>query len=109
MIDNIDKRILFELEKNARIPDTQLAKIVNKSKDTVRYRIKKLEEVGILIGYTTVIDYSKLGYSSVRVYFKFHNLSPEQQRKLEDTFLAHHRQSLLLRFIKIQTKTSVML
>jgi DNA-binding Lrp family transcriptional regulator len=27
-IDNIDKRILFELERNARIPDVKLAKIV---------------------------------------------------------------------------------
>ena len=41
-IDNIDKRILFELDKNSRIPDVQLAKRVGKSKEAVRYRIKKL-------------------------------------------------------------------
>ena len=63
-LDQIDKRILFELEKNARINDSALAKIVKKSKDSVRYRIKKLEEQKIITGYRTWIDYSKLGYRS---------------------------------------------
>ena len=30
-IEEIDKRMLFELERNARIPDVTLAKIVKKS------------------------------------------------------------------------------
>ena len=32
-LDEKDKRILFELERNARISDVELAKKINKSKD----------------------------------------------------------------------------
>ncbi len=80
-IDNIDKRILFELEKNARIPDVKLARIVGKSKDTVRYRIKKLEQEGIIQGWKTWIDLSKLGYRTATLYFNLVNL-PEKRRRL---------------------------
>lgn len=86
-LDSFDKRILFELDKNARITTTQIGKMIRKSKQFVDYRIKKLEEAGILKGYITVIDYSRLGYYSVRIYFKFRNISPEQQKQLEDELI----------------------
>lgn len=81
MVDNIDKRILFELEKNARIPDTQLAKKVRKSKDSVRYRIKKLEQEGIILNYKTWIDYSKLGFRTATIYLTIMNY-PEKKQEL---------------------------
>jgi len=80
-LDNTDKRILFELEKNARITDSALAKIVKKSKDSVRYRIKKLEEEKIITGYRTWIDYSKVGYRTSTIYLNLINL-PEKREKL---------------------------
>jgi len=86
-LDYFDRRTLFELDKNARISGTSIGKKIRKSKQFVDYRIKKLEENKILKGYITVIDYSKLGYLSVRVYFKFHNLTPEQQAKLENELI----------------------
>ena len=66
-LDYFDRRTLFELDKNARISGTSIGKKIRKSKQFVDYRIKKLEENKILKGYITVIDYSKLGYLSVRV------------------------------------------
>jgi Lrp/AsnC family leucine-responsive transcriptional regulator len=86
-LDSYDKRILFELDKNARISTTNLGKQIRKSKQFVDYRIKKLEEEKVIVGYTTVIDYSRLGYTSIRVYFKFHNISPEEQAKLEEELI----------------------
>jgi len=86
-IDAYDKRILFELDKDARISTTKISKLLRKSKQFVDYRIKKLESEKVLLGYTTVIDYSKLGYISMRVYFKFHNITPEQQKKLEEELI----------------------
>ena len=59
-LDNIDKRIIFELDKNARIADTKLAKIVGRSKESIRYRIKKLMDDKIILGFTTWIDPIKL-------------------------------------------------
>ena len=86
-LDSYDKRILFELDKNARLTATELGKIIRKAKQFVDYRIKKLEESRILKGYITVIDGSKLGYLSVRVYCKFHNITPEKQKELENELI----------------------
>jgi Lrp/AsnC family leucine-responsive transcriptional regulator len=82
MVDNIDKRILFELEKNARIADTQLAKIVKKSKDSVRYRIKKLEDEGIILNYKTWVDASKFGYRTSTIYLTTLNVSEKKEELL---------------------------
>ena len=83
-VDYFDRKILFELDRDARITTTKIGKKIRKYKQFVDYRIKKLEEEKVLNGYITVIDYSRLGYTSIRVYFKFHNISPEQQEKLEN-------------------------
>jgi len=76
-IDLIDKKILYELEKNARIPETKLAKLVNRSKESVRYRIKKLQEEKILLGFRTWFDPSKLGFTSAKIYLNLAN-NPER-------------------------------
>jgi len=86
-LDYYDKKILFELDKNARIATSDLAKEIRKSKQFVDYRIKKLEQERIISGYTTVIDYSKLAYTSIRVYLKFHNITPELQKELENELI----------------------
>lgn len=85
--DYFDRKILFELDKNARITSTAIGKKIRKSKQFVDYRVKRLEEGKVLPGYIAIIDYSKLGYLSIRVYFKFHNITPEKQLELENDLL----------------------
>ncbi|MDP3881728.1 MAG: winged helix-turn-helix transcriptional regulator [Nanoarchaeota archaeon] len=80
-IDEIDKKILFELEKNARIADVKLAKLVGKSKDAVRYRIKRLEEQKVINGYKTWIDLAKMGFRTSTLYLTLLNI-PEKKEKL---------------------------
>jgi DNA-binding Lrp family transcriptional regulator len=79
-LDKIDMRILFELDKNARIPDTRLAKLVRRSKESVRYRIKKLQEQGIIKGFTTWIDPTRLGFLGVKMYINLAN-KPEKKKE----------------------------
>lgn len=86
-LDSYDKRILFELDSNARISTSDLGKKIRKSKQFVDYRIKKLEEEKLINGYVSVIDYSKLGYVSIRIYLKFHNISPQEQKILENELI----------------------
>ena len=86
-IDIYDRKILFELDKNARLSATAIGKKIRKSKQFVDYRIKKLEKQKILSNYVTVIDYSKLGYQSIRIYFKLHNITTEQQEELENDLI----------------------
>ncbi len=70
-LDLKDKKILLELDKSARQSNAQIAKAVGLSKDAIGYRIKQLEEKGVLSGYRTLIDFSRLGYTLNRILFKF--------------------------------------
>ncbi len=82
-LDKADKRILFELDKNARIPETKLAKIIGKSKESVRYRINKLQNEGIITDFTIWIDPTKLGFNSVKIYLNLAN-KPENKKAFID-------------------------
>jgi DNA-binding Lrp family transcriptional regulator len=56
-----DYRILFELMKNARISDRQLAKMIGISQPTVSRKRASLEKE-LIEGYTAVPKWEKLGY-----------------------------------------------
>ncbi len=64
-MDEKDLIILDILSKNARTAYTNIAKILGISETAVRKRIKKLEEKGIIKGYTIRIDPEKVGYKIV--------------------------------------------
>jgi DNA-binding Lrp family transcriptional regulator len=91
-LDNTDKRILYELDLNARIPETQLAKRIRRSREAVRYRIRELTRKGIIKGYSLWINVSKLGYQGYKVYLKIGGSKEEQAaffdhiRSREDVF-----------------------
>ncbi len=60
-LDKIDKRILAELQRNARISNQELADKVGLSPSPCLRRVKHLEEAGLIKGYVTELVASKLG------------------------------------------------
>ena len=60
-LDKIDKHILFELQRNARISNIELAEKVNLSPTPCARRVKQLEESGIITDHITLLDSDKLG------------------------------------------------
>ena len=60
-IDNINKQILFILQKDARITFKEIAAELKRSETTIRDRIKAMERAGIIQGYTALIDKTALG------------------------------------------------
>ncbi len=77
MIDKIDRKILYELDLDARIPLTKLAKKIKINKDTLAYRIKRLEAENIILGYQTFVNHGKLGYFGTRINLQLQNTTPE--------------------------------
>ncbi|MBW2963913.1 Lrp/AsnC family transcriptional regulator, partial [Candidatus Woesearchaeota archaeon] len=61
MLDKKDLRILDELKADAKLTTGQIAKKLNIPVTTVHNRIKKLEKLGVVEGYTAKVDYKKLG------------------------------------------------
>ena len=63
MIDGIDKRILQQLDGNARMPLNEIARRIGLSSPSVSERLKRLEERGVIRGFTLDIDPEALGYT----------------------------------------------
>ena len=59
-IDNINKKIIYLLQKDARKTYKDIASELNRSETTIRDRIKAMENVGIIQGYTALIDKTAL-------------------------------------------------
>jgi DNA-binding Lrp family transcriptional regulator len=61
-LNETDKKILKNLLEDARFSSRQIAKNVGVSVGTVLSRIKKMEDVGLIKGYSVILDHEKLGY-----------------------------------------------
>lgn len=83
-LDITDKKILSELDKNARLPASVLAKRVHKSREAVKYRIQQLVKKGIIQNFITSINPNKLGYHMFKVYLKLENIPEEKERFFEE-------------------------
>jgi DNA-binding Lrp family transcriptional regulator len=61
-LNETDLKILQVLLEDARFSSRQIAKKVGVSVGTVLSRIKKMEDEGIIKGYSVIMDHEKLGY-----------------------------------------------
>lgn len=81
-LDKKDLQILSLLDWDCRMPITQIAKKIQLNKDVVRYRIKHLEEQGVVSGYYSLIDISKLGYLTFRGYLAFIDINEKIEEEI---------------------------
>lgn len=61
-LDPINRHILRLLQENARISNAQIARSVGVTSPAVAERIRKMEDAGVIKGYTTKISHYDLGY-----------------------------------------------
>lgn len=62
-LDKIDNRILAELQRNARLTNQELSERVGLSPTPCARRVRNLEKLGIIKGYSADIDETKLGFA----------------------------------------------
>lgn len=63
MLDDLDRRIVEILVEDARISLKELAQRVGLSSPSVSERLKRLEERGVIRGFTIEVDPAALGYA----------------------------------------------
>jgi len=85
-IDLKDRRILYELDYNSRESLTQIGKKVGLKKDVVSYRIKRMQEEGVIQCFYTVIDAYKLGYTFFRYYINYQYATPDIRNNIIEYF-----------------------
>jgi DNA-binding Lrp family transcriptional regulator len=62
-LDELDRYILHELQRDARETSSkEIAEAMDVSPSTVRKRIDRLEDNGVIAGYHADVDYGKAGY-----------------------------------------------
>ena len=86
-IDLKDRRILYHLDLDSRQSLTQIGKKVGLKKDVVSYRIKRLQNQGIIKNFYSVIDAYKLGYNVFRFYLDFQYVTPEIKNEIIGHFV----------------------
>ncbi|MFH1592949.1 MAG: AsnC family transcriptional regulator [Candidatus Woesearchaeota archaeon] len=79
-----DRKILAELNWDARISNTEIAKRAGLSKKSVEYRIKQLEKGRIIQSYYPIINFMKLGYVSKKMWFRLQYVNNKTKREMEE-------------------------
>ncbi|OBZ13211.1 MULTISPECIES: Lrp/AsnC family transcriptional regulator [Bacillales] len=70
-MDQIDSKILSLLHENARMPISEMSRMIAMSQPAVTERLRKLEEQGIITAYRAQFSPSKLGkHTTAFVLFK---------------------------------------
>jgi Lrp/AsnC family leucine-responsive transcriptional regulator len=81
-LDEKDKKIIEQLQLNARQNISEIAKKTNLPRDIVKYRIKRLEQNKLVRQYHAFINPALLGYPLyVYVGFSLLNINPEEENK----------------------------
>ena len=61
ILDSVDKKILSILKNNARNSVSNIAEEINLSIPATSDRIKKMEDMDIIVGYKTIVNPQKIG------------------------------------------------
>lgn len=84
-----DRKILYELDKNARQPASKIAKHVGLSVDGVNYRIKQLLKNKAIFKFMTILDTSKIGLTAYKVFYRFQNTTVQKEEEIINYLIAH--------------------
>ncbi len=80
MLDDLDRNIIALLDRNCRISTTDLSALLNRSRQTIEYRINRLEEQRIITEYTCSFNPTSVGYRLYKVYLRLRNLAGEKDK-----------------------------
>lgn len=84
-MDAIDRKIIRNLQQDARLTNQDLAERINLSPSPCLRRVRHLEENGVLSGYTAIVDQEKYGLPiNVFVNIRLEKQSGEVMKTFED-------------------------
>lgn len=88
--DIYERRILAELQINARLTNQELAERVSLSPSACWRRVKGLEEAGVIMRYTAILDPTKIGFGeTVFAQITLARHSEELTREFTEEICAH--------------------
>ena len=82
-INDIDLEIIKELTKNARQTSLELSKKINQTERIVRYRLQKLENKKIILGYRPFINTQLLGFKYYKLFIQLKDVTKQDLQKIK--------------------------
>jgi Lrp/AsnC family leucine-responsive transcriptional regulator len=94
-LDPTDWRLLEALQRDGRASYAELARTVSMSPSAVTERVRRLEEAGVITGYSAVIDHDRIGLpilAMVRLRYPTGNYRPfrDMLATTPEVLEAHH-------------------
>ena len=81
-IDLKDKKILYELDRDSRQSNKQIAKGVGLSEQVVGNRIRRFQDLGVIEYFFVKTNPSILGFMHIKIYLRLHNITKEKEEEL---------------------------
>ncbi|MBN1683573.1 Lrp/AsnC family transcriptional regulator [Candidatus Bathyarchaeota archaeon] len=67
-MEDVDKKILEELTKDARTSFRKIAKMIDKSPDTIINHYEKLKKIGLIRGSTIIVNPQRINYEGMAAF-----------------------------------------
>ena len=88
-LDVKDKKILYFLTQDSRMPLSKIAKSVMLSRDSVNYRIKRLQENGVILGLFPLLNYKHFGFHIFHVFIIFDEYNKKEYESILKDLNSH--------------------
>ncbi len=88
-LDVKDRKIIGQLYVDPLQSFSSIGKATGLSKESVHYRIRRLEEKKFLLGFRALINEQMLGYNTYFLFVRFRKTGAEAEATVTDYFIAH--------------------
>lgn len=89
MITNKDLKLLYELDTDSRQSLPHISKKIHISQQLINYRLKNLQKNGVVSSYFSVIDTTRLGYTTYRVMIQLSKTNDKKFGEIIEFFRKH--------------------
>lgn len=88
-VDLKDRKILSLLSEDSRLTLNQIASKVLLSRDAVRYRIQRLQKLGVIQQFVPLLNYQMSAYNRYHLFLQLEEMASEEQDRLLKEFAEH--------------------
>ena len=96
-LDVKDRKILYQLDLDSRKSYSQIGRRVGLNKDTVAYRVKRLQDEGIIKRFIPLINSMRMGYTWFRLYLIFQYTTSEIREEIITYFVQEKIVNIVVR------------
>lgn len=90
-LDMVDRKILLELDNNARITFSKIGKKLRIGKNNVQYRVKSLIKDGVIISFVTQFSIGNLGLFLGKIYMQIAGVTDQTRQEIYDYLIRDKR------------------